>query len=339
MVETAAILHQAGPRSLVILDEIGRGTATYDGLSIAWAVLEHLRVVNRSRSLFATHYHELTDLAGRLDGVRNATVRVREWGRRTGVPSRGRRRRRRPVLRRASGASRRPSAFRRRPGGRHPCAAGGFPRRPGTGRRYRRTAPIRPRAAAGAGAGAFGGRRPARTPPGGRPGLANPPGGDRSSLRNSGAASRRTAAAGASVRRGLQAPDRPAGDRPAGEQLDLRLFREHLLDPAPHLFGLFGVAAASLPYELAHVAGAPGHRDSAAPEHEAELALAQGVEAGFTRTLSQTNATVAQRKPHALPSSIAWSRCGLVAQRNSRLASSAIAETESPFSASRVTVG
>ena len=79
MVETAAILHQAGERSLVILDEIGRGTATYDGLSIAWAVLEHLRAVNRSRALFATHYHELTRLAETLDGVRNATVRVREW--------------------------------------------------------------------------------------------------------------------------------------------------------------------------------------------------------------------------------------------------------------------
>ena len=79
MVETATILHQAGERSLVILDEIGRGTATYDGLSIAWAVLEHLRAVNRSRALFATHYHELTQLADRVDGVRNTTVRVREW--------------------------------------------------------------------------------------------------------------------------------------------------------------------------------------------------------------------------------------------------------------------
>ena len=63
MVETAAILNQAGPRSLVILDEIGRGTATFDGLSIAWAAIEHLHEVNRSRALFATHYHELTALA------------------------------------------------------------------------------------------------------------------------------------------------------------------------------------------------------------------------------------------------------------------------------------
>ncbi|MSU90663.1 DNA mismatch repair protein MutS [Rhodobacteraceae bacterium 2CG4] len=79
MVETAAILNQAGPRALVILDEIGRGTATYDGLSIAWATLEHLHDVNRCRALFATHYHELTALAGKLAGLRNATVAVREW--------------------------------------------------------------------------------------------------------------------------------------------------------------------------------------------------------------------------------------------------------------------
>jgi DNA mismatch repair protein MutS len=79
MVETAAILNQADDRALVILDEIGRGTATYDGLSIAWATLEHLHASNRSRALFATHYHELTALAGNLDGVENATVAVKEW--------------------------------------------------------------------------------------------------------------------------------------------------------------------------------------------------------------------------------------------------------------------
>jgi len=79
MVETAAILNQADARAFVILDEIGRGTATWDGLSIAWAVLEHLHDVNRCRALFATHYHEMTALAGRLPGVRNATVSVREW--------------------------------------------------------------------------------------------------------------------------------------------------------------------------------------------------------------------------------------------------------------------
>jgi DNA mismatch repair protein MutS len=79
MVETAAILNQASGRSLVILDEIGRGTATFDGLSIAWAVVEHLHEINRCRALFATHYHELTALASRLDGLANATVKVREW--------------------------------------------------------------------------------------------------------------------------------------------------------------------------------------------------------------------------------------------------------------------
>ena len=79
MVETAAILNQAGPGALVILDEIGRGTATYDGLSIAWAVLEHLHDANRCRGLFATHYHELTALSTRLSGLTNATMAVREW--------------------------------------------------------------------------------------------------------------------------------------------------------------------------------------------------------------------------------------------------------------------
>jgi DNA mismatch repair protein MutS len=79
MVETAAILNQADDRALVILDEIGRGTATYDGLSIAWATLEHLQAVNRCRAIFATHYHEMAVLAQRLDGVDNATVSVKEW--------------------------------------------------------------------------------------------------------------------------------------------------------------------------------------------------------------------------------------------------------------------
>ena len=79
MVETAAILNQATDRSLVILDEIGRGTATFDGLSIAWAAVEHLHDVNRSRALFATHFHELTQLSGRLAEVTNVTVDVKEW--------------------------------------------------------------------------------------------------------------------------------------------------------------------------------------------------------------------------------------------------------------------
>jgi DNA mismatch repair protein MutS len=79
MVETAAILNQAGERSLVILDEIGRGTATFDGLAIAWAVVENLNAVNKSRALFATHYHELVALCERLDDVACATMRVKEW--------------------------------------------------------------------------------------------------------------------------------------------------------------------------------------------------------------------------------------------------------------------
>lgn len=79
MVETAAILNQASERSLVILDEIGRGTATFDGLSIAWATVEYLHDVLKARALFATHYHELTVLARRLDGVANVTIDVREW--------------------------------------------------------------------------------------------------------------------------------------------------------------------------------------------------------------------------------------------------------------------
>jgi DNA mismatch repair protein MutS len=79
MVETAAILNQAGERSLVILDEIGRGTATFDGLSIAWAAIEHLHESNRCRTLFATHYHELTALSAKLARMFNATVRVKEW--------------------------------------------------------------------------------------------------------------------------------------------------------------------------------------------------------------------------------------------------------------------
>ncbi|MCC7017428.1 MAG: DNA mismatch repair protein MutS [Rhodospirillales bacterium] len=79
MVETAAILNQAGGRALVILDEIGRGTATFDGLSIAWATVEHLHEVNRCRALFATHYHELTALAERLAHLSCHALRVKEW--------------------------------------------------------------------------------------------------------------------------------------------------------------------------------------------------------------------------------------------------------------------
>ncbi|HRQ61074.1 MAG TPA: DNA mismatch repair protein MutS, partial [Alphaproteobacteria bacterium] len=79
MVETAAILNQASERSLVILDEIGRGTATFDGLSIAWACVEHLHEVNKCRGLFATHYHELTALTATLKQLGAHSMAVKEW--------------------------------------------------------------------------------------------------------------------------------------------------------------------------------------------------------------------------------------------------------------------
>ena len=80
MAETSAILRSASSRSLVLLDEIGRGTSTYDGVSIAWAVSEHLHDAIGCKTVFATHYHELTQLAEQLAGVRNFTVAVRESG-------------------------------------------------------------------------------------------------------------------------------------------------------------------------------------------------------------------------------------------------------------------
>ena len=80
MTETAVILNTATERSLVVLDEIGRGTATYDGLALAWAVIEYLHERTRAKTLFATHYHELTELAGQLEGVRNLHVSVKESG-------------------------------------------------------------------------------------------------------------------------------------------------------------------------------------------------------------------------------------------------------------------
>ncbi|MBL4870875.1 MAG: DNA mismatch repair protein MutS, partial [Robiginitomaculum sp.] len=79
MIETAAILNQATPRTFVILDEIGRGTSTFDGLAIAWATTEHLHTVNMCRALFATHYHELTALVDTLGHAGNASLRAKEW--------------------------------------------------------------------------------------------------------------------------------------------------------------------------------------------------------------------------------------------------------------------
>jgi DNA mismatch repair protein MutS len=79
MSETANILNNATRRSLVILDEVGRGTSTFDGLSLAWSIVEHLHSAVGARTLFATHYHELTELAGRLPRLRNFNVAVREW--------------------------------------------------------------------------------------------------------------------------------------------------------------------------------------------------------------------------------------------------------------------
>jgi DNA mismatch repair protein MutS len=80
MTETAVILNTATPRSLIVLDEIGRGTATYDGLALAWSVIEHIQHSIRAKTLFATHYHELTELASQLEGVRNLHVSVKESG-------------------------------------------------------------------------------------------------------------------------------------------------------------------------------------------------------------------------------------------------------------------
>jgi len=80
MIETAAILNAATRRSLIVLDEIGRGTSTFDGISIAWSVAEHIHDKVGAKTLFATHYHELTELAKQLEEAQNLTVAVREYG-------------------------------------------------------------------------------------------------------------------------------------------------------------------------------------------------------------------------------------------------------------------
>ena len=80
MIETANILNNATKKSLILLDEVGRGTSTFDGISIAWAVVEYIARHVKSRTLFATHYHELTELSLTLDGIRNLNVAVKEWG-------------------------------------------------------------------------------------------------------------------------------------------------------------------------------------------------------------------------------------------------------------------
>ena len=144
MTETANILNNATDRSLVILDEIGRGTSTLDGLSLAWAIAEHIAADVRCRTLFATHYHELTDLAQRFNGVQNLNVAVREWEDQVDLPAPHRRRRHRPLLRHP-----------RRPPGRR-AQAGAGTRPPTAGRAGRPSRRAQPR-------GARIGRRP-RTP-------------------------------------------------------------------------------------------------------------------------------------------------------------------------------
>ena len=146
MVETAAILNQATAKSLVILDEIGRGTATYDGLAIAWAAAEHLHETNKSRALFATHYHEMVALAERLTSMACYTMKVREWNDSIVFLHEVMSGRRRPFLwhpcRQAGGPARRGGGPRRgsaaRPGRRprRPQAAGPD-RRPAAVRRHR----------------------------------------------------------------------------------------------------------------------------------------------------------------------------------------------------------
>ena len=124
MRETAHILRYATARSLIVLDEIGRGTSTYDGVSIAWAVAEHLHDRVGAKTLFATHYHELTALAGTHARVRNVSVAAREWKGEV-VFLRKLRRAAQPLVRRRGRQARGPAARRRRARARHPAHARG----------------------------------------------------------------------------------------------------------------------------------------------------------------------------------------------------------------------
>ncbi len=125
MSETSAILHNAGPRSLVLLDEIGRGTSTYDGVAIAWAVTEHLHDRVGCKTMFATHYHELMQLPEQLQHARNYNVAVRETGETGRVPPPPRAGRDRPLVRHPRRPARGPAGRRGAPGPRDPGHARG----------------------------------------------------------------------------------------------------------------------------------------------------------------------------------------------------------------------
>ncbi len=139
MVETANILNNATARSLVILDEVGRGTSTYDGLALAWAICEHIALRLKCRTLFATHYHELTELENLLDGTCNLNVAVREWADQVVFLHKIVEGGHGPQLRRARGAAGRRAQGGHRPRAGDPAAAPGPP-----GRRAGHTPHARP---------------------------------------------------------------------------------------------------------------------------------------------------------------------------------------------------
>ena len=162
MVETAAILNQAGERALVILDEIGRGTATFDGLSIAWATIEHLHESNRCRALFATHFHEMTALSAKLPRLHQRHHAGEGMARRGRVPARGRAGRRRPLLRHPGGEARRPAGERDRARQNGAGAAGGRGPHLAGAQADRRPAVVRGDAPRGAASGGTASRRRSR---------------------------------------------------------------------------------------------------------------------------------------------------------------------------------